>query len=235
MGTPMWVFFDLGGTVLDAAVDPLAPCVALLARSRNPHGVTPEEVQKVADELDVTFFRLKGQSPLESHIHAYNRLLCTLVRIEPEGTPEELELCVYDAAFRTHPTEGLMPALLELKDMGVRKGIISNVDFSGSTICRELDRQGLRGHFEHVICSSDYGLRKPYKMIFDVALLKAECKPVEAWYVGDTFEHDVVGAAGAGLRAVWYNPTRKAKPRDVACLEIHSWSELPGLIREGNA
>ncbi len=234
MGTPKWVFFDLGGTVFDITFDPMAPNVAILAHCRNPHGVTPKEVQKVADELDATIFRLRGQSPLESHIQTYNRLLCTLLRIEPEGTPEELELCLWDS-LSWKPTQGLVAVLEELKDMGVRKGIITNIESSGSTVWRELDRQGLRSHFDHVVCSSEYGFRKPHRMIFDVALLKAECKPVDAWYVGDTFEHDVVGSAEAGLRPVWYNPAGKAKPRDMACLEIHSWGELPALVKEGGA
>ncbi len=228
--TPECILFDLGSTVLDGTFDPLPGNVAILARSRNPHGVTPEQMQRVADQLDATIRPLKDASKLEVHIHMFQRLLFALVQIEPEGTPEELELCFWDAAVHWHPTDGVLLVLAELKSMGIRKGIVSNFAFPSSTISRELQRQGLLQHFDCIVSSADYGLRKPAKALFEVALLRAGCKAENTWYVGDAFETDVLGALGAGMVGVWFNPGRKSKPIAIPCVEIHDWSELPRLV-----
>ena len=61
-----------------------------------------------------------------------------------------------------------------------------------------------KNHFEFILASSDYGLRKPDTRLFQVALEKAALKPEEVWFCGDTYDKDIEGAQVAGISAVFY-------------------------------
>lgn len=61
---------------------------------------------------------------------------------------------------------------------------------------------------EHMLVSSDVGVEKPDKRIFDWAkehMGLGELDSKDILYIGDSFEKDMVGAKGAGWKAVWYN------------------------------
>ena len=53
-----------------------------------------------------------------------------------------------------------------------------------------------------VVTSQDAGANKPQPEIFRFALQKAGVKPAEAIYIGDQYQVDVVGARGAGMKAI---------------------------------
>jgi HAD superfamily hydrolase (TIGR01549 family) len=63
-----------------------------------------------------------------------------------------------------------------------------------------------------VVVSGDEGISKPDPRIFRMALERLEATPPETVMIGDSWAADIVGAAGAGIRAVWYNPARKPMP-----------------------
>ena len=168
----------------------------------------------------------------ESTISSFQRLLYGLLDIEVEGTPQEIELLFWDASFAMEPTPGITKVLTQLKDQGIRLAVLSNMTFGGAVIAHELRKHGLSGYFDFVASSSDYGFRKPAKVLFEVVLRKAKCQPDQAWYVGDSFEADVMGASGAGLHPVWYNPARIVTESPVRHLEIHEWSELVSAVNQ---
>ncbi|ESV55649.1 HAD family hydrolase [Streptococcus agalactiae LMG 14747] len=56
---------------------------------------------------------------------------------------------------------------------------------------------------ENILISSEIGIAKPNKKIFDLA--KDENDSETYLYVGDSFENDVVGAKSAGWQTVWFN------------------------------
>ncbi len=61
---------------------------------------------------------------------------------------------------------------------------------------------------EHMLVSSDVGVEKPDRRIFDWAkehMGLEKVAPEDILYIGDSFEKDVAGAKGAGWKAVWYN------------------------------
>jgi YjjG family noncanonical pyrimidine nucleotidase len=71
-----------------------------------------------------------------------------------------------------------------------------------------------------LIASEDVGVSKPDAAIFHIALDRVGAKPDEAVMVGDSWANDVVGAARAGIRAVWFNPDRKAVPPEPAGVAV---------------
>ena len=97
--------------------------------------------------------------------------------------------------------------------MGLVVGVISN---SNGSVRRALEEAGLAAHLEFVIDSSVVGVAKPDPRIFELGLRAAGTTPEQTIYVGDSYFVDVVGARGAGLRAVLFDPGRVWGERDCA-------------------
>lgn len=117
---------------------------------------------------------------------------------------------------------------------GIRKGIISNISFTGDIIRYELNKHMPDISFDFIIASVDYCFRKPSSRIFELALKKAGLSCREVWYAGDRYEYDVKGAAACQLHPVWYNTcgSDKESSCDISFLYITNWSELIEIIEK---
>ena len=89
--------------------------------------------------------------------------------------------------------------LAKLRAQGYYLGVISN---SIGTMEQQLQRVGLRQHFELVIDSALVGVEKPHPEIFRIALERAGIAAADTVFVGDTNATDMGGAHLAGLRGV---------------------------------
>jgi HAD superfamily hydrolase (TIGR01509 family) len=105
-------------------------------------------------------------------------------------------------------------ALLEAVRTRARVAIVSN---------NLLDEQREKLHFcglaslvDELIVSEEVGVAKPDPGIFRVALARLGVDAGDAVMFGDSWAADIVGAARAGIRAVWFNPMRKPRPPDLA-------------------
>ena len=88
--------------------------------------------------------------------------------------------------------------LTELNRLDIRLGVISNFDRRLYDVLLHL---GVRDAFEHVIISSEVGVRKPAARIFWEATRRFGVGPHEILHVGDDPECDLRGALSAGLQA----------------------------------
>lgn len=92
--------------------------------------------------------------------------------------------------------------------------------------------------FEFVMTSSEYILRKPGRLMFDIALRKAGLGPEDVWYCGDDPQADVAGAARAGIFPVWYENGTDREYRDRSketappCEYLHilEWHEMIAVL-----
>ena len=90
-------------------------------------------------------------------------------------------------------------ALLEhLTARAIPAGILSNNVEAG----RFADELGVLARFRAVVTPREAGAGKPEPAIFHYALERLGTRPEETLYVGDTYEHDVLGARAAGLPVV---------------------------------
>ena len=103
-----------------------------------------------------------------------------------------------------------------LKTKNIRSGVISNLSFSSCNLTERINSLLPDNDFEFIITSSDYVYRKPTKMIFDLALRKAELSTDEVWFCGDNTKSDIYGAAEAGIFPVWYHSDIECTYRDKA-------------------
>ena len=90
---------------------------------------------------------------------------------------------------------------------------------------------GLAPWIDELVVSDDVGVSKPERRIFDIALDRLGVGADEAVMVGDSWANDIVGAAGAGIRALWFNPDRKPLPPDPAGVtQIHSLTPAADIL-----
>ena len=120
--------------------------------------------------------------------------------------------------------------LAYLRSLNLPLGVVSNSSFTTRTLCLQLASLDLLSPFQFVMSSADYVIRKPHRAIFLTAAAKLGIEPADIWFIGDTFEADIVGASNAGMTPVWYNRKRSTAPLPVAHLDIHAWAELKGLM-----
>ena len=109
-----------------------------------------------------------------------------------------------------------------------RIGLVSNFDH-GPTARRILAMHGIDGAFASVTISDGFGRRKPHPVILLPAAASVGAQPERCWFVGDSYEDDVVGARRAGMKVAWLrggDPTGPLLPD----LEIESLAELERLL-----
>lgn len=122
-----------------------------------------------------------------------------------------------------------------LASRGYRLGIVSN---SSGTLLEHLERIGLARHFDVIVDSSDVGVEKPHPDIFQMAMARAGVTdPARCLHVGDVYAIDVLGATGAGLGAVLFDPEEAWDPSLAPegappCARIRALSDLPALLEE---
>lgn len=95
---------------------------------------------------------------------------------------------------------------------------------------RLLSKLGIRTYFRSLTLSSEVGLRKPSPVIFTEACRAMGADPRQCVFVGDREANDVQGAIQSGMTAVLFSPGRRAV-KSSARHVIHSWFELPGVIK----
>ena len=79
--------------------------------------------------------------------------------------------------------------------------------------------------------SSDYLVRKPNRLLFDIALKKAGLQADEVWYCGDNPTADVEGASQVGIYPIWYSTSTDSVP-ECEHTHIHEWQELIDLLEQ---
>lgn len=110
----------------------------------------------------------------------------------------------------------LLPNMLQALDycqaQAIPIGIITNGPASHQQ--RKIDQLGLERWIprEKQIISGAVGLKKPDKAIFDLAKKQMELSTKNLYYVGDSFENDVIGAKKAGWQTIWINRRQHAFP-----------------------
>ena len=121
-----------------------------------------------------------------------------------------------------------------LRERGLYLSIVSNID--DDYLIPMVDRTGLDAVLDHWTSSEEARSCKPDSRFFYVSIAKAGCTAREVLFVGDSLEHDVVGANRVGMRSALIVDENNANPLgsgevDVAPdHEIESLAELLELV-----
>jgi putative hydrolase of the HAD superfamily len=228
---PEAVLFDLGDTV----IEPLSYRVeigvqAMLEAASHRNGATVEEVSELARGLNQDFERRANESSLEYSQRVFQRMLYDSFGIRFDRPEAELERIYWDNALEFGLEPGVVDALEAVRAAGLTTGVVSNSSFSGEVLLHELAKRGVAKYFDFLVSSADYGLRKPHPRIFRVGVRKAGVPATRTWYVGNSLELDVAGAAHVGMMGVWYNRRGLDGELPAGAAAITHWREFLPLM-----
>ena len=97
--------------------------------------------------------------------------------------------------------DDVVPTLQHLRDVGFKLAIVSNWDTPLDPLT---ERLGIADYFDAIVASHDARVRseKPDSHIFNYVLAAVGVSAEEAVHIGDTYEADIVGAQGVGIRPI---------------------------------
>ncbi|MFQ5977296.1 MAG: HAD family hydrolase [Candidatus Heimdallarchaeota archaeon] len=232
------VLFDFGGTLFD--FDPSngeiwAQVAAQFGRTISPDN--PKLLQGLVDQAEA-FDQLMwtksiklGSDIQEEEWLKLNGIVLAAIGInDPDATfAVQKAFAARVGGYRIFPDT--KQTLDDLKQLGKRIGIVSNSTAEGAANRRPiLQKHGILEYFETIILSSEVGVAKPDRVIFEIALSEMKIEnPQRVWYVGDFFGADVVGARNAGIIPVLIDPMGL---RNVDCFHVRTLSEIITLLRE---
>ncbi len=240
MRKPEMILFDYGNTlVYEPAFDCAAGFRAVLSLcTANPRAVTAEALDGLYREALDRLLEASRRADCDFMDMAAKRRIYESLGLRFSADLTVLERVFWDAAGPGTPMPGVSELLGELAAKGIRRAVVSNMNFREESVRGRIDRLLPDNGFEFVLCSCEYATRKPRGDFFALALEKAGLPAGSVWYCGDNPRCDVLGAHAAGLLPVWYDndlvcPYRSEADRvqiDVPCLHIREWGELSAVL-----
>jgi HAD superfamily hydrolase (TIGR01549 family) len=120
--------------------------------------------------------------------------------------------------------EDVMPVLEELRQAGLKLGLVSN----SARDVRDFARHHALA-IDAGISSFHHGKTKPHGSIFKAVLDLLEVAPGDAAMVGDTFADDIEGALALGMRAVLVDRLGLREPYEPRIDDLYALPALLGL------
>lgn len=79
-------------------------------------------------------------------------------------------------------------------------GIIANQSLGTE---ERLAHQGILKFINLIVASAEEGVAKPDRRIFEIALERSNCKPINAIMIGDRIDNDIIPAKRMGMNTIW--------------------------------
>jgi putative hydrolase of the HAD superfamily len=222
---PRALLFDYGGTLVEeVGVDIRAGNEWLWSQaSHRPDDVTLDDVLARARLITADVASLRERVHLEIAWPALTKLIHDFLGVRFDRSIAELELGFWNASVKTREMPGARAALDQCHEAGLPMAVVSNTSFGEPVIRHELARYGLTDHLAFVMVSSDYSVRKPNPLLFEVAAARLGMAAREIWFVGDRLDTDIAGAKAAGMTAVWFNRDADEPPSADVDLSVSDW------------
>ena len=228
MKLPKMIIFDYGDTLLcepnwdtERGNRELMKYVV-----HNPNNCTAEDLQQAA-KLIFGFVEDVRKVGCDICGQIGNKALYEYLGIEFSISPLEQETVFWNACSVGEVMPDIDKVIDYLNGLGIRTAVISNLLWSGEALKERLDRLLPNNKFEFVMTSSDYFMRKPNSVLFEIALKKANLNANDVWYCGNSFNDDVIGARNANIFPVWYDTGHKEVANiDFEYLHINSWKDF---------
>ena len=230
---PRAILLDYGGTLVDEVdYDPVAGNRALLALALPmPPGLTLDDVMARATRVTAEVAARRDMFGIETPWPSLTRLIHDQLGTRFTRPMDELERAFWDASMATREMAGARAALDAFHAAGIPVAVLSNSSFASETIRHEIAKHGLADHLAFVMATADYVVRKPNRLLFEVAAARLGVAPRDVWFVGDRLDTDVAGAKASGMVAVWLQPAG-AGPSSDADLTVRDWTELLRSFQE---
>jgi putative hydrolase of the HAD superfamily len=161
------------------------------------------------DRCQELYWSLDLDVPCRRQIEHFLELLELDPKSLDDATLDELESVYADAILGALPcvVDGAREALRDVRERGLRVGLISNTGRTPGSALREvLARLDLSRSIDAMVFSNEHGECKPRPSIFERLRESLDTGYDEIVFVGDNLYVDVHGAQQCGMRAIHYTP-----------------------------
>ncbi|WP_159459718.1 HAD family hydrolase [Scatolibacter rhodanostii] len=194
----LWLWFDLGYTLVHTQRENLFQEVLHEFQIQR----SLQDVKKSFYLSDKYFFRMCPgvlSHPTEKDMLKYFRCLCSFLEIE-----NDIRIWQAFSSLSTKQTrkwfafQDTVPVLKELqKDYHL--GIISNWDASARDVLKQNE---LTKYFDEILISSEVGVEKPNRKIFELAQQQSGAQSNACLYIGDNYYDDYRGSTKLGWQCI---------------------------------
>lgn len=131
-----------------------------------------------------------------------------LLKTEGVDSEEIKQECVRTYRFQypeIHLYEGVKEMIQELKDRGIKIGLITDGRPEGQRA--KIDALGLETLVDEIIVTDELGgveFRKPNPLAFETMKEKLDVEYSEMCYVGDNINKDFIAPQKLGMRSIWF-------------------------------
>ena len=239
---PKMILFDYGQTLVnEEKFDSIKGDEAVLKLAiKNPNQVSVSELQEKANLISKEIGNALGEEHrseqlLEIPAYTFDKYLYEYFGLEYDVSMDEVQYIFWKHATlgNSFPTNGIEELLDYLWKKGIRTAVVSNMMNSSKLLERRVNEILPNNHFEFFIASSDYVFRKPHKMLFELAIKKAEILPKDIWFCGDNLSCDIEGSYNVGMTPIYYPAyidCNYEADTNVPYIKIDSWKELINLM-----
>ena len=125
--------------------------------------------------------------------------------------------------------DDVQATLEQLHSTGIRIGLISNTHRCLASFQSHFE---LEPYITAALSSSDHGYMKPHPSIFEAALKLLDATSTESVMVGDSLNHDIVGARQVGMKGVLIERSATSDSETLDGVRvIRTLAELPEVLR----
>lgn len=152
-----------------------------------------------------------GRVPLETaRIERFRRLL------QASGVSADRETATQLASIYRDTYKGRRRAVAGARELLATIKRRAHVGIVSNNLLDEQQQKlricELEPFVDALVVSEEAGVSKPDPAIFHIALDRLAATAEESVMVGDSWLADIEGARAAGIRPIWFNPTRAAAP-----------------------
>lgn len=194
------ITFDVGGTLVEGKLHQKEYFQCLLDYLRSLGYHVPERNFRASVRGMIARLQDIRRDHREGNFRELYSGLLDDLGVEPRDDVLEEIKEIYYANFPQVEIRGVREMLRRFHER-FKLGVISNAMTEVSRVF--LRRSELSKFFDVIVLSSDVGIRKPDPRIFHYALEKLNVEPGFAVHVGNSLIHDIAGAKGAGMMAIW--------------------------------
>ena len=195
-----------------------------------------EELFQISRKYNDEAFRMWCKGLIDKTEEFHYRIQKTYEQVGLDLSQEDTTL--FKKRYRYHQGhislfEGMEDMLDHLKNHGVNLAILTNGNHDDQykkTMVLEATRWMPE---DHIFISEDLPAAKPDVRAFHAVEDALKIKPEDTWYIGDTFESDILGACQAGWHCIWFNHRRRTVPQGMEVkpdYQVTSMAELREVI-----
>jgi len=198
------IFFDVDDTLYDQ----LRPFARAFEKNFNFKDISLEILYNASRKLSDEVFQLVENGDMDiQDMHVY-RIKQALAHFGKKISYKEAAMFQKDYEFFQKDIV-LLPDIIDVLNFcfqnKITMGIITNGPLDHQK--RKIKQLGIESWIpsKNIIISSEVGLAKPDVRVFRLAETKVQTDNGNLFYVGDSFQNDIIGAKKAGWKAIWCN------------------------------